>query len=519
MIDWFVFPKKGFGTFGHFHTFPESLRHSEQMNNDLRSVTVQALFWSFFERIGAQGIQFLISIILARLLLPEEFGLIAMLTIFMAVAQSFVVGGFALALIQRKAATYLDECSVFFFNIIIGFFAAGVLFLSAPWIAAFYRAQVLTILTRFLALNLIINAFGIVHMSVLTKKVDFKTQMKVSVIATVLSGSIGVIMAFYGYGVWSLVVQSIGSNLCRTVLLWVLLPWRPSWMFSWVSLRSMFSFGSKLLFSGLLDTIYNNLYLIVIGKMFSAADLGYYTRAEQTQQLPVLNFYSIIERVTFPVFSSMQDDKDWLKRATRKALTTLAMVNFPLMIGLAVVSRPLVLALLTEKWLPCVPYLQLLCVVGLFFPLHAINLNVLMAQGRSDLFFRLEICKKALITGAICLTWRWGISALIYGQIAVSVIAYYMNTYYTGKLLSYSISEQLKDVAPIFGLASLMGVGVFLSGYSKVQSSALLLCFQVSVGIVSYLILCSIAKIPSFFEIISITHNLCKFSNRNSVNN
>jgi Membrane protein involved in the export of O-antigen and teichoic acid len=238
--------------------------------------------------------------------------------------------------------------------------------------------------------------------------------------------------------------------------------------------------------------------------MFSAADLGYYTRAQQTQQLPVANLSSTVGRVTFPVFSSMQDDKARLKRGTRKALATLAMVNFPLMIGLAIVAKPLVIVLLTDKWLPCVPYLQLLCVVGMLYPLHVINLNVLVAQGRSDLFFRLEILKKILVTIAIGLTWRWGITAMIYGQIATSIAAYYMNSYYTEKLLSYSVAEQLKDFLPILGLASLMGCGVFLVGYLPLKTNMALLFSQVSIGIVLYILLCNISKISSFLEIRSM---------------
>ena len=481
------------------------------MNDDIKRATTHGLFWSFFERIGQQGIQFIISIILARLLLPEQFGLIAMLTIFMAVAQSFVVSGFGSALIQKQDTNHLDECSIFYFNILVGFLVSGVLFLSAPWIAAFYQIPLLIPLTRVLSLNLIINAFGIIHTTLLTKRIDFKAQMKVSVIATVLSGSVGVAMAYRGYGVWSLVAQSIGSNLIRTAMLWYLLPWRPSWIFSLVSLRSMFSFGSKLLFSGLLDTIYNNLYLVVIGKMFSATDLGYYSRAYQTQQLPAENLSSTVGRVTFPVFSSMQDDKARLKRGTRKALTALVMVNFPTMVGLAVVAKPLVLVLLTEKWLPCVPYLQLLCVVGMLYPLHVINLNVLIAQGRSDLFFRLEILKKILVTVAIGLTWRWGITAMIYGQIVTSIVSYYMNSYYTGKLLSYPIAEQLKDCLPILGLASLMGCGVLLVRYIPLQNNYLLLFLQIIIGVVLYILFCSFARISSFLEIRSMAQEKYQF--------
>ena len=480
------------------------------MQNNIQNNTINGLFWSSFERIGHQGIQFLIAVILARLLLPEQFGLIAMLAIFMAVAQSFVDSGFGSALIQKQDATHLDECSVFYFNILVGFLVAGSLFLSAPWIAAFYQIPLLTPLVRVLSLNLIINAFGVIQTTLLTKRIDFKSQMKVSVIAAVFSGSIGVAMAYRGYGVWSLVAQSITNNFFRTILLWFFLPWRPSWIFSFVSLRSMFSFGSKLLFSGLLDTIYNNLYLVVIGKMFSATELGYYTQAEQAVRFPVGNLSSAVGRVTFPVFSSLQDDKDRLKRATRKALSSLAMVNFPLMIGMAVVAKPLVLVVLTDKWLPCVPYLQLLCVAGMLYPLHVINLNVLMAQGRSDLFFRLEIYKKGMVTAAICFTARWGIMAMIYGQIATSVIAYYMNSYYTGKLLFYPASEQIKDFIPVLFLASLMGIGVYLAKYLPLENNIALLLSQVFIGIILYIALCRITNISSFVEIRSIAQDKYK---------
>jgi O-antigen/teichoic acid export membrane protein len=465
---------------------------------------MQGLLWSLFERIWQQGFQIVVTIILARLLLPEQFGLIAMLTIFMEVAQSFIDSGFGSALIQKQSADHLDECSIFYFNILVSFLAGGALCLSAPWIAAFYQTPLLTPLARILSLSLVINAFGIIHNTLLTKRIDFKVQFKVSAIATVLSGSIGIAMAYKGYGVWSLVAQYVCSNLFRTILIWNFLSWRPSLIFSWHSLRSMFSFGSKLLFSSLLHTICTNMYLVIIGKTFSATDLGYYTRAQETQHLPVSNISSIVGRVTFPLFSSMQGDRERLKRATRKAICALAMINFPLMIGLAVVAKPLVLVLLTEKWLPCVPYLQLLCVGGMLYPLHAINLNVLISQGRSDLFFRLEIYKKILIAVAIGLTWRFGIITMIYGQIATSIVAFYVDSYYTGKLLSYTIIEQLNDYFPVVGLASLMGVGVYLLKYLPLQNGMELLLSQISTGIILYIFLCSITKLFSFLELISI---------------
>jgi O-antigen/teichoic acid export membrane protein len=324
------------------------------------------------------------------------------------------------------------------------------------------------------------------------------------VIATVISGTIGVTMALYGFGVWSLVAQSLSSNLFRTALLWLFNTWRPSMVFSFVSLRGMFAFGSRLLASGLLDTVFQNIYLVVIGKLFSPMALGFYSRAKGLQQLPVDNISGIVSRVTFTVFSSVQDDKPRLKHGVRKALTMLVMINFPMMVGLAIVAKPLVLVLLTEKWAPCIPYLQLLCVVGMLYPVHVINLNVLIAQGRSDLFFRLEILKKILIVIAIAVTYRWGIIAMIYGQIVTSCLGYFLNAYYTGKMLDYPITEQIQDLIPSLALAGIMGLGVYALKYAHIANQLALLSAQIMTGIVLYVGICYIFRISSFIEIIEM---------------
>jgi len=470
------------------------------MTDNLVHTTINGFFWSFLERIGQQSIQFVIQIILARLLMPEQYGLIAMLSIFMVVAQSFIDSGFGSALIQKQDASYLDECSIFYFNITLGFVAAALLCLAAPWIASFYNAPILVPLTQALSLNLIINAFGIIQITRLTKSINFKSQMKFNLTATIVSGCIGVIMAYAGYGVWSLVAQSVSSNLIRTILLWLFLSWRPSLSFSFNSLRTMFSFGSKLLFSGLFDNVYNNLIPIIIGRIFSATDLGFYARAHSLVQYPLDNIAHPVTRVTFPVFSSVQADKPRLKRGVRKALTTLVMINFPLMIGLAIVAKPLVHLLLTDKWLPCVPYLQLLCGAGLLYPLHVINLNVLKAQGRSDLFFRLEIIKKILGVVFIVCTFHWGISMMIAGQIAVSIISYFLNSYYTEKFLDYSFMEQFHDIFHSLLLSIIMAAGIYMINFLSISQQSLLLTAQITTGIVLYAVLCQLTKLPSFME-------------------
>jgi len=471
------------------------------MLDSLKHKTINALSWSFVEVIAQMGVQFIIGIVLARLLFPEQFGLIGMLTIFMAVSQAFLDSGFGAALIQKRNASKTDICSIFYFNILVGLAAAGVLCLIAPWIAVFYNQPVLTPLTRALSLTIVINSFGLIQGTILTREINFKIQTKVSLIAGTMSGLIGITLAFMGFGVWSLVVQQISSALFRTCFLWVYSTWRPILIFSFNSLRSMFGFGSRLLFSSLLNQIFDNIYFVVIGRLFSAADLGYFTRAKTLNDLPTQTLSGMVGRVTFPVFSTIQDDPARLKRGLKKALTVLVLVNFPMMIGLAIVARPMVLVMLTEKWSASVPYLQLLCVAGLLFPLHLINLNALQALGRSDLFLRLEIIKKVMIAINIAITWRWGISAMIYGIIVNSIIAYYLNTYYSGILLRYPIREQLMDLIPYLIVSILMGIAVYAAGLLQFSHHWSMLLVQITTGIIIYVFLCRVFRLKAFIEI------------------
>ncbi len=471
------------------------------MSDNLRHKTITALSWSFLESVGVQGVRFIIGIVLARLLIPEQFGLVGMLMIFMAVAQTFLDSGFGAALIQKKEATQKDICSIFYFNILIGLVVAGLLCLAAPWIASFYRQPVLTPLTRVMSLVIIINSFGLIQSTILSKEIDFKTQTKVGLISNVLSGVIGVTLAASGFGVWSLVVQQISSAFFRTVSLWFWNVWRPALVFSLVSLRGMFSFGSRLLVSGLLEQIFRNIYLLVIGKLFLPADLGFFTRAKSLQEVPSQTLPEIVYRVTFPVFATIQDDPARLKRGMKKVLTILALVNFPMMIGLAVIARPLVVALLTERWADSIPYLQLLSFLGLLYPVHLINLTLLQALGRSDLFLRLEIIKKVLIVINVAVTWRWGISAMILGMIVNSVISYYLNSYYSGVLIDYSIREQLLDLSPYFMIAVLMGMGVYVAGLLPFPNHWSMLLVQITVGVIIYASLCRLFRLTAFMEI------------------
>jgi len=471
------------------------------MAESIKQSTIRALSWSFLGSIGLQGMRFIIGIVLARLLFPEQFGLVGMLAIFMGVADAFLDSGFGAALIQKREVTQTDTCSIFYFNIVVGLAVTGLLCLAAPWIAAFYNQPILTPLTRAMSLIIVINSFGLIQNTILTKRIDFKTQTKVSLFASMLSGIIGVTLAAVGFGLWSLVVQQIFSAFFQTLFLWLLNPWRPSLIFSLKSLREMFGFGSRLLAAGLLNQIFENIYPLIIGKLFSATDLGFFTRANTLAEFPARTVSGMVGRVTFPVFSTMQDDPDRLKRGLKKALTTLVLVTFPMMIGLAVIARPLVLVLLTEKWAACVPYVQLFCVPGLLFPLHVMNLNVLQALGRSDLFLRLEIIKKVLIVVNIAITWRWGISAMIYGMIVMSIISYYLNSYYTGVMIGYPLQEQLRDMFSYIIMAALMGMAICAAGLLPIPSYWSMLLVQIVVGIVIYVCLCRVFRLKAFMDI------------------
>ncbi len=469
--------------------------------SDLTRRSYQGAFWSAIDAFAGRLLRFVIGIILARLLLPEQFGLIGMLAIFMAISQGLLQSGFGSALIQKENATDIDTSSVFYFNVVISIMLAGLLTLAAPWIAFFYSQPILSSLTRALSVVVIIDAFGVVQTAMLTRRLEFKTQTKVNFVAGACSGAIGISMAYSGFGVWSLVAQQISAAAFRVALLWAFNDWRPRLAFSVSSLRTMFGFGSPLLVASLLGQFLENVYYAVIGRLFSPAALGFYTRARQMEELPSRMLSKTVTRVALPAFSSVQSQHVRLKRALRKALRVVVLFNAPVMIGLAVVGEPLVLVLLTEKWLPSVPYFQLLCLVGLVLPLQRLNLNIFKAKGRSDLYLAMALIKAALSAIAIATFYRWGITALIGGQLAVSALSYLITSYHTRKLVCYGPMQQLKDVGIYFVLGAVMGVGVYVVGSLPLPNDLLLLILQVGVGIVLYVMLCAVFRPPAFLEV------------------
>lgn len=473
------------------------------MSDNLKAKATRGLFWSSVDRFSSQGISFVFSIFLARILDISDYGIVAMIVVFMAVAQAFVDSGFSSALIRKPDLNEEDKSTAFYFNIVVGLTCYGILFIVSPLIADFYDEPLLSPIIRVTGLSIIFNSLCVVQRALFTIAVDFKTQAIISLACTVISGVVGLVMAYNGYGVWALVGQSTISTFLNFVLLWLCSRWRPVTGFSKASFRYLFNFGSKLLASGLLDTLYNNAYPIVIGKFYNSAQLGLYSRAQGYASLPSSNITGILQRVTFPVLSLMQDDDQKLANNYRRLLRMSAFVVFPLMIGLAAIADPLIRVLITSKWAGCIIYLQIICFGMMLYPIHALNLNLLQVKGRSDLFLRLEILKKIIGVCALCITIPFGITAMCIGLVVVSVVALYINTYYTGKLLSLGFLMQIKDLVPFFILSMLVGLLMYYVPIS-INNDLYRLVSGGLIGIVSYVGLAALFRIKEFNELINL---------------
>lgn len=431
----------------------------------LKKKTLKGTVWSTLERFSVQGVAFIVMIIMARILTPEDYGLVAMLTIFIDISQSLVDSGFSQALIRKQDRSELDNSTVFWFNIGVGAILYLILFFCAPLIGSFYNEPLLVPMTRVISLSVLINSFVVVQRALLTVNIDFKTQAKASLSAAIIAGAIGITMAYTGFGVWSIVWYQIANLAVNVGLLWIFSGWRPKMIYSWKSFRELFGFGSKLAISGIINTVYNNVYLIVIGKVFKAADLGYYTRAHQFASFPSSNVTGIMQRVTYPVLCTIQDDDERLRSVYRRFLRLSAFVVFPLMIGLSAVAKPFIIIVLKEQWTFAAVLLSIMCFSMMWYPIHAINLNLLQVKGRSDLFLKLEIWKKLIGIAILCATLHIGLVAMCIGNIFSSLIALVINTYYTGKLIKVGFLMQMRDLTPTLLYSLSMGAVVYLVIY------------------------------------------------------
>lgn len=467
----------------------------------LKQQTISGITWSIIDNAYTQIVTFVVGIILARLLEPKEFGLIGMIMIFIAIAQSFVDSGFSQALIRKKDCNEKDYNTVFYFNISISVIFYLILFVSADLISSFFNQIELINIIKVMGLSVILNGLGIVQGAQLTKEIDIKTQTKISAVANTISGILSIILAYIGFGVWSLVWRTISNNLFRIVLLWMWHKWRPKLVFSLQSFKELFGFGSKLLASGLLNTIFENLYYLVIGKYFSAQQLGYYTRALTFANLPSSNINGVIQRVSYPVLAKIQDDTNSLKAGFKKLIKNTMFITFVLMLIMVAVAEPLILTLIGIKWQQSVIYLQLLSFALMLYPLHSLNLNVLNVKGRSDLFLKLEIIKKILVIPVIIIGILLGIVPMLIGMIIHSFVCYFLNSRYAGFLIDYSVMEQIRDIIPGFMLAVTVAILIFIPSLLLNTLPLIMLSGQLILAVILVLSFSEMFKLEPYFEI------------------
>ena len=462
-----------------------------------KNIVISSLIWKFLERGGVQGVQFILSIVLARLVSPEDYGVIALILVFIQIATVFIQNGFNTALIQKKESDDTDFSSIFYLSLFVALICYVILFFVAPFIAKFYNQEILTPVIRIISFTLFLGAINSVQSAYVAKTMQFKRFFYSSMGAVIGSGIVGVILAYMGYGVWALVAQQLINSVLTCLILWITVKWRPKLLFSIERVKALFSFGWKLLCSGLLDTVFRNIYNLIVGKIYNGQTLGYFNRGQQFPQVIASNLDGSIQSVMLPTLSANNDNPSEIKRITRRSISTSAFILMPCMFGLAAVAEPLVKVLLTDKWLPCVPYLQLACISYVFYPIHTANLTGINALGRSDVFLKLEIIKKILTIINIFITLPFGVYAMAVGQVIQNFLSTFINAYPNKKLMGYSYFEQWKDLMPSFVLSIMMAGIVWAMNFISI-TPLLLLIIQIIVGIIVYVVLAKLFKVEIF---------------------
>jgi len=479
------------------------------INEIQKSKVLYGLIWKLMERGGTQGIQFIVQIVLARLLLPEDYGMIALIIIFIVIANVFVQSGFNIALIQKKSVDEFDFSSVFYLSLSVTIVLYVLLFFTAPLIATFYNEPQLIPVLRVLSFTLFFGAINSIQNAVVSRTMQFKRFFFSSLGGIIASGVVGIAMAYMGLGVWALVGQQLTNNVFVTGILWLTVKWRPKLLFSLSRIKGLFAFGWKLLFSSLLDTVYNNVYGLVIGKIYNSEMLGYYNRGDQFPKLITTNINGSISSVLLPAMAANQDDKNMVKNMVRRSIVTSSFVIFPMMIGLAVCAEPLVKILLTDKWLPCVSFLQLMCISYAFWPIHTSNLQAINALGRSDIFLKLEIVKKCIGITALCVSIPFGIYVMVGLQPLLSLVSSLINAFPNKKLLGYSYKEQWHDIMPSLLLSLAMGAIVYSIQLIDLPVWPTLI-IQVSVGVVFYVAMARVFKLECLTYLLSTCKDIFK---------
>lgn len=478
-------------------------------SNDVKGKVMFGLCWKFGERIIAQLITLLVSIILARLLSPHDYGAVAMIMIFITIANVFVSSGFGSALIQKKDADNLDFSSVFYINIFVSIAIYVLLFFAAPYIASFYDMPILSSALRVLAIRIPVAAINSVQQAYVSRHMLFKRFFWSTLFGTLISGIVGVYMAYCGYGIWALVAQYLTNTCVDTIVLWITVKWRPILKCSWQRAKGLLSYGWKLLVSGLLDTGYNELRKLIIGKMYTKSDLAFYDQGYKFPQLIVTNVNASIGSVLFPVASKFQDDSAKVKKITRTSIRVSSYIMWPLMIGMAAAAEPFIRLLLTAKWLSCVPYLRIFCFSFALWPIHTANLQAINAVGRSDIFLRLEVVKKTIGILFLLVSMPFGILVIVLSMLVTGFISTFINSAPNKNLLNYTYKEQVIDLGRPFLLAVFMGIIVYLVTLLHL-SDWLTLCIQVIVGVIVYILISILFKDDSFRYLLGIVQSTLK---------
>ena len=478
-----------------------------------KNTTVKNFIWRFAERCGAQLVTFVVSIVLARILSPDDYGTVALVTVFTTILQVFVDSGLGVALIQKKNADDLDFSSVFYFNFVVCIVLYAGMFFAAPIIASFYNDLTLIPIIRVISLTIVISGIKGIQQSFVSRNMLFKRFFFSTLGGTIFSAILGVAMAYAGCGVWAIVAQQLSNTAIDTLILWLTVKWRPKKMFSWERLKTLFSFGWKLLISSLLDTGYSNLRSLVIGKIYSPSDLAYYNQGDKLPSIVITNINTSIASVLLPTLASKQDDRKQLKNMTRRAIKTSTYIIAPLMMGLAFCAPPIVRLILTEKWVPCVPYLRIFCITYMFYPIHTANLNAINAMGRSDYFLKLEIAKKVIGMLLLLLTMRISVMAMAYSLLVSMVTSMVINSWPNKKLLKYSFIEQIIDILPNIFIAILMG-GVVSTIYIFKLSDVMTLAIQIPLGAIVYIGLSIIFKIEEFQYLKNMAEEMLKIKKK-----
>lgn len=465
----------------------------------LKKQTLLGIIWTFFDTVFLKGSTFVAQLILARLLGPKEFGLIGMIAIFVAIGTSLVDSGLSSSLIRTKDAGDGDFSTIFFTNVVISIFIYAFVFFSAPFIAKFYNQAVLIPIIRTYCLTFIISSFSAIQIAILTKDMQFKTLMFYNIPGTVIGIIVGIVMAYIGYGVWSIVWMYLTSQIAQSAMLWIYSRWKPSFSFSRERLEFHFHFGYKLMLSGIIHTSFTNIYNVIIGKFYSVQTLGFYERAYLFNQYPVTTLTGIISRVTYPLLANIQNETGRIAATYKKLIQITFFITAPLMFGAAAIAEPLILLVLGKQWIPSVPFFQILCLSSMFLPIHSFNLNVLQVYGRSDLFLKLEIIKKSVIVLTIIIAFQFGIYALVWSSVFTGFMALLINTHYSSRVINYTTKKQLRDMLPIFILSGVMFIIMYGTFHFLLSYPLLIqIVLPAIIGTVFYFTINSLFKVPSF---------------------